>query len=34
MFYVMDPDIVYYIAFGYTDDTNDNVLPYGEEIQD
>ena len=28
-----DPEIVYYIAFGDTDDSDDNVLPYGEEIQ-
>ena len=29
----MDPDRVYYSDFGDTKDSDDNVLPYGEEIQ-
>ena len=30
----IDPDRVYNSAFGYTNDSGYNVLPYGEEIQD
>ena len=33
MFDGTDPDRVYYSAFGYTSDSNDSVLHYGEEIQ-
>ena len=29
----MDPDRVYYSSFGDTEDTDNNVLPYGEDIQ-
>ena len=29
----MDPDRVYYSAFGETQNAYDNVLPYGEDIQ-
>ena len=29
-----EPDIVYYSAFGDTDDADNNLLPYGEDIQD
>ena len=29
----MEPDRVYYSAFGDTDNTDENVLPYGEESQ-
>ena len=28
-----EPDIIYYSAFGDTNDVDDNVLPYGGEIQ-
>ena len=28
-----DPDILYYSIFGDTNDTYNNVLPYGEDIQ-
>ena len=34
MFDGIDPDRVYNSAFGYTNDSGYNVLPYGEEIQD
>ena len=30
----MNPDRVYCSAFGYTVDDDNNVLPYGEDIQD
>ena len=30
----MDPEIVYYSAFGDAGNSENNVLPYGEEIQD
>ena len=29
-----ETDILYQSAFGYTDNADKNVLPYGEEIQD
>ena len=34
MFDVTELDRVYYTSFGDTDDDGNNVLPYGEDIQD
>ena len=33
LFYGTDKDRVYYSAFGVTNDAEDNMLPYGENIQ-
>ena len=33
LIYCTDPDILYYSAFGDTNDVEDNALPYWEDIQ-